>query len=185
MPARHHRHNRARSKRFRYDLALDLRAPATPSSHPGSDLDGIGQLRKVRNMLDHVCEPICARWLACCSSAQMVTRWGQNAAYAISAVRRSLRSPHHLLYARSASHPNCCSRALCRRTIIGLHHGSTRGSRLVAIAMSLVGQKGRLWPFGWWRSRCTPSFGNTPSGPGLTLRANNGSGLRSDRMTEC
>ena len=81
MPARHHRHNRARSKRFRYDLALDLRAPATPSSHPGSDLDGIGQLRKVRNMLDHVCEPICARCLACCSSAQMVTRWGQNAAY--------------------------------------------------------------------------------------------------------
>jgi len=47
--------------------------------------------------------------------------------------------------------PNCCPRALCRRTIVGLHHGSTRGSRLgaimVAVAMSLVGQ-GPPWPAG-------------------------------------
>jgi len=37
-------------------------------------------------------------------------------------------------------------------------------------ATSATGQ-GRLWPVGWWCGRCTASFGNNPSRPGLTFRA--------------
>jgi hypothetical protein len=45
--------------------------------------------------------------------------------------------------------------------------------------------QGRLWPVGRWRSRCTPSFGNNPSVPGLTFRARPGLVLVSIQGDSC
>jgi FMN phosphatase YigB (HAD superfamily) len=62
MAARHFRRDRARRKGFRHDPSFDLVAPATT----GPAL----WLRCVDYLLDHICEPICARWIACCRSTR-------------------------------------------------------------------------------------------------------------------
>jgi hypothetical protein len=72
MAACHFRRNRARRKGFRYDPSLDLVAPA--STGPAR------WLRRVDDVLDHGCEPLCARCLACCRSARQAKRWGKKAA---------------------------------------------------------------------------------------------------------
>src|SRR5262245_48495929 len=61
MAACRFRRNRARRKGFRYDHPLIL--------------------RRVDDVLDHGCEPLCARCLACCRSARQAKRWDKKAAY--------------------------------------------------------------------------------------------------------
>src|SRR3984893_5595404 len=61
MAARHFRRDRARCKGFHHDPCLDLVAPAPA---PPRAL----RLRSVDYMLDHICEPLCARRVTYCRS---------------------------------------------------------------------------------------------------------------------
>ena len=70
MPARHLCHNSARRIGFRHDPSLELLAPATPSPHADLDLNPAPWLRHVKYMVDHICEPICKRWIVSCWSAR-------------------------------------------------------------------------------------------------------------------
>src|SRR4029077_9319507 len=70
VPACHFRDDRARRIGLRNNLALDLVAPATATSHPNPDLKETLWFRSANYLLDHSCEPIRARWIACCTSAR-------------------------------------------------------------------------------------------------------------------
>jgi len=70
VPACHFRDHRPRRIGLRNNLALDLVAPATAKSHSNPDLKETLWFRSADYMLDHRCEPIRARWIACCTSAR-------------------------------------------------------------------------------------------------------------------
>jgi hypothetical protein len=73
VPSRDLGHNRARRIGFRDNPPLDLLIPSTATPHADLDLDPAPWLRNVNYMVDHICEPISEKRIACCRSA----RWRQ------------------------------------------------------------------------------------------------------------
>src|SRR5271166_4334012 len=70
VPARYLRDDHARCKRFGHDPSLDLIAPPPATTRTDLDVDPTPWLRTVDYMLNHICEPICVRCVACCRSAR-------------------------------------------------------------------------------------------------------------------
>jgi len=58
MPACHHRHDRARRKRFRDDPPLVRVTPPSPATNATANLDAPSRRGSVNYMVDHICEPM-------------------------------------------------------------------------------------------------------------------------------